>query len=227
MYDDYVLASVIKAFLVEGKSHRVIQREILGIPAPSRGGGFKTMEILHGFNIKGDKKGAFKNKEILYDSEISNNAINLLKQLIEEEKEAENFIPEHNEINKNNLPTEKDGIIKIRVFQNKLRKVVLNNYGNKCALCDIDQDDLLVCSHIIPWSEDHENRLNPRNAISMCVLHDKLFDKGYFYLDENFRIVTTERCNDVIRKIMSNSVFRLPANGIPDIELLKYRIPID
>ena len=47
---------VLKAYLVYGWSHRKIQEEILNEPAPLRGGGFKTMKILHKYNIKAKDK---------------------------------------------------------------------------------------------------------------------------------------------------------------------------
>ena len=51
-YDNETIAKVIKAYLVHGISHRNIQKEILNLPAPKRGGGFKTMVILHSYNLK-------------------------------------------------------------------------------------------------------------------------------------------------------------------------------
>lgn len=52
-FDTDVELDVLKAFLVEGKSHREIQRDILGFLAPARGGGFVTMNILQKYgNIR-------------------------------------------------------------------------------------------------------------------------------------------------------------------------------
>lgn len=53
-----IRARVIKAYLIEAKSHRRMREEILNIDAPARGGGFITMQILHYYAIFGDKKGA-------------------------------------------------------------------------------------------------------------------------------------------------------------------------
>ncbi len=49
-------ADVLTAYLCRGQSHREIQREILHLEAPARGGGFKTMEILHKFGIRKEHK---------------------------------------------------------------------------------------------------------------------------------------------------------------------------
>jgi len=37
---------------------------------------------------------------------------------------------------------------------------------------------LLIASHIVPWSKDKQNRLNPRNGLCLSALHDKAFDRG-------------------------------------------------
>jgi len=50
-------AKVIYAYLKNSLSHRKIQSEVLEEEAPARGGGFLAMEILHGYDIQGDKKG--------------------------------------------------------------------------------------------------------------------------------------------------------------------------
>ena len=62
--NEFVDAKVIKAYLVDGLSHREIQREILNVPAPNRGGGFKAMQILHSYGIKGEKKLAVTNNSL-------------------------------------------------------------------------------------------------------------------------------------------------------------------
>jgi len=54
--------AVVEAFLCQGWSHRKIQKEILGIEAPERGGGFEAMKILHSYGITGEFKSILKNK---------------------------------------------------------------------------------------------------------------------------------------------------------------------
>lgn len=76
--EDYILR-VIMAYLFDGKSHRQIQREILGLPAPANGGGFIVMDILHNFDIRGDKKGILQGKNI---SEMITNSTDELKTIL-------------------------------------------------------------------------------------------------------------------------------------------------
>ena len=84
-WDKLTEAEVLKAYLKDGKSHRRIQEEILNMDAPSHGGGFETMKILHNYGISVEKKGILANVDI--ESEIKNadkdykKALELLKQV--------------------------------------------------------------------------------------------------------------------------------------------------
>jgi hypothetical protein len=60
-------ASVLKAYLCDGWSHRKIQERILGIEAPERGGGFEAMKILHQYGITGEYKSSLRGRS--FDSE--------------------------------------------------------------------------------------------------------------------------------------------------------------
>lgn len=66
--------------------------------------------------------------------------------------------------------------VKTRINQNVFRQIILANYDYKCALSGIDIPELLVASHIIPWSENPKERLNPENGICLSSLYDKAFD---------------------------------------------------
>lgn len=74
---------------------------------------------------------------------------------------------------------EKEAVIKQRINQNAFRAVILANYNEQCAISGICIPQLLIASHIVPWSDDVNNRLNPTNGICLSPLYDKAFDKGY------------------------------------------------
>lgn len=83
--------------------------------------------------------------------------------------------------------------VKTRVNQSVFRQIVLANYSGKCAISGIDIQDLLVVSHIVPWSKNEKERLNPENGICFSVLYDKAFDKGLIGLNEKYEIlISTE-----------------------------------
>lgn len=73
-------------------------------------------------------------------------------------------------------------IAKRRKGQDYFRRMILANYGGRCALTGISVPQLLLASHIIPWSDKShkKDRLNPCNGICLSALYDKAFDKGLF-----------------------------------------------
>lgn len=74
---------------------------------------------------------------------------------------------------------EREAVIKQRVNQNVFRSMVLSNYEERCAISGINITELLVASHIVPWSEStSQQKLNPENGICLSALYDKAFDRG-------------------------------------------------
>lgn len=63
-------------------------------------------------------------------------------------------------------------------YQAEFRRRLQRVYGGSCALCRTKHRAFLVASHIVPWALDSHNRLNPRNGILLCVLHDRAFEEG-------------------------------------------------
>lgn len=223
-FPEETIIKVLRAYLVCGESHRSIQKNILGLPAPARGGGFIAMDILHHYDIKGEHKGILSNN-LNYepDSDLLINAINKVNEFNSLESLANNAIINHDiaSFDKASV-SEIERTTKQRIGQSALRNTVLNNYANTCALCEIHQSDLLVCSHIVPWTIDSDNRLNPTNAILLCSLHDSLFDKGYFSLDDEYNLVLSNKADNVISHILTGSIFKPPAKDAPSFSFLKY-----
>lgn len=79
--------------------------------------------------------------------------------------------------------------IKARRVQNFFRRTVLQSYNNRCAISGLAIPQLLVASHIIPWSEDVSRRADPTNGIALNALYDKAFDRHLISFDEDFRLV--------------------------------------
>ena len=82
---------------------------------------------------------------------------------------------------------------KARIGQNLFRKAVLSSYDFKCCITGLSVPDLLIASHIIPWREDVSNRLNPRNGLSLSVLHDKAFDIGIITINDNMTVRVSQK----------------------------------
>ncbi len=83
--------------------------------------------------------------------------------------------------------------VKTRVNQSVFRQIVLANYDGKCALTGIDLSELLVASHIIPWADNVQERLNPENGICLSSLYDKAFDKGLISFTNDQHIIFSVR----------------------------------
>lgn len=81
--------------------------------------------------------------------------------------------------------TEKEQLIKIRIGQGIFKRKLLS-IDCKCKICGLEEQSLLIASHIKPWKYSNSyERLDVNNGFLLCPTHDALFDKGYitFYDD--------------------------------------------
>ncbi|HHY0837652.1 TPA: HNH endonuclease [Bacillus thuringiensis] len=62
------------------------------------------------------------------------------------------------------------------------------NYGYECAITGIKIKEFLIGSHIIPWSENKNTRIDSQNGICLSVLFDKAFDQGYIAIHPDLTI---------------------------------------
>ena len=113
--------------------------------------------------------------------------------------------------------------VKTRVNQNIFRQIVLANYDSKCALTGIDLPELLVASHIIPWSENEKERLNPENGICLSSLYDKAFDIGLISFSNDKKVLLSTKLKSNIEKEYYSAYFA-PIEDKKLIEPLKYNI---
>jgi len=137
------------------------------------------------------------------------------------------------EIDLTDLPRsgeEKERVVRVRTNQVVFRTLVMANYDFSCCITGINQPELLIASHIKPWSQDSTNRLNPKNGLSLNALHDKAFDKGLITITEDYKIKvsTTLLKKESIKGIKQNFIqfhnkqIILPKKFMPDPEFLKY-----
>jgi len=81
--------------------------------------------------------------------------------------------------------------IKARQRQSVFRRRVPSNFGSRCCISRISEPDLLVASHVIPWADQIETRLDPSNGMCLFVLYDELFDHGYFTVTDDLYVKVT------------------------------------
>ncbi len=115
-----------------------------------------------------------------------------------------------------------EAITRQRRGQDVLRRLVLQNYGVQCALCDISDERLLRASHIVGWGEDDQIRGYLSNIICLCTLHDSLFENGYWSLDCNHQLVVQKdiRSRTIQGLISPSCKFRLPREHSPRLDFL-------
>ena len=89
--------------------------------------------------------------------------------------------------------TERTASVRVRRGQQFFRQTVINSYGVCCCISGINVPRLLVASHIKPWRDFPEERLNPRNGLCLSSLHDAAFDDGLITLDKNLCLVLGKR----------------------------------
>jgi putative restriction endonuclease len=148
------------------------QRGIGGLP-----GGRKQVEPIWNEFINNKEELLFESERILADKE----QLKLEDKYADSLKGTEHLKGEY-----------KIREVKTRVNQNVFRQIVVVNYAGRCAVTGMDIPDLLVASHILPWSKGEEERLNPENGICLSSLYDKAYDKGYIGINERFEILLSK-----------------------------------
>lgn len=136
------------------------------------------------------------------------------------------------EIDIDNLPVglERERLVKTRVNQSFFRSTILTSYNQKCCITGLSVPELLIASHIKPWSKDEQNRTNPQNGLCLNALHDKAFDKGYLTIMTDYKVkISTyfgdfegSEVNDYLFAHYNNLKISLPEKFLPKREFLEY-----
>lgn len=120
--------------------------------------------------------------------------------------------------------------VQIRIKQSFFRKTVLSSYENSCCITGINDTRLLVASHIVPWSIDKCNRLNPRNGLCLSALHDKAYDRGLITITPDLKVRVSNQLKELKNNRFAqdyllgidNSDIRLPKRFFPSPDFLDY-----
>lgn len=124
----------------------------------------------------------------------------------------------------------REQLLRVRVNQSFFRKAILASYNSTCCITGLKQPELLIAGHIMPWSLDEKNRLNPRNGILINALHDKAFEIGLITIDQSLKI----QVSSVLHKQKNNPAIQdhflryvgkpivEPSRFLPDVSFLKY-----
>lgn len=86
-------------------------------------------------------------------------------------------------------PTEMERTLRVRTVQGFFRKAVLAAYQGRCCVTGNPVPELLIASHILPWSQFPEHRVNPSNGLCLSAHFDKAFDRGLIAFDEDLKLI--------------------------------------
>jgi putative restriction endonuclease len=122
-------------------------------------------------------------------------------------------------------------IVNARINQTFFRRALLSSFNNTCCITKIQVPELLVASHIKPWSVCNESeKTNPRNGLLLNVFHDKAFDLGYFTINNKFEIIVSLKietylnnrfCREWLKSLNGKEIKR-PEKFLPSSEFIEY-----
>ena len=86
-----------------------------------------------------------------------------------------------------------------------------------CPITMINEESLLIASHIKPWAvSDSIERIDPNNGFILSPLYDKLFDRGYITFSDDRRVIISNWLSRQVKDrigIKENQLFQfLPMN---------------
>jgi hypothetical protein len=89
--------------------------------------------------------------------------------------------------------TERSGLVTSRVGQGAYRKRIIHRWEYKCAVTNFNKLDILIASHIVPWSQSNDSeRLDVHNGILLSPTYDALFDKHLITFDNKGKIILSD-----------------------------------
>lgn len=153
----------------------------------------------------------------------------LLRQQLDN-KTVDDLEPENDELSPDDFIGETRQVLTTqRIKQHFFRRAILSSYRGRCCMSGLSEPRLLVASHIIPWSKDKSNRLNPSNGLCLSAIHDRAFDKGLISLTDDFKIIVSEvlkRKNepfvvDVLLRLNGRTI-EPPERFIPQAEFIAW-----
>ena len=118
---------------------------------------------------------------------------------------------------------------KARLGQSYFRKMVLENYGNRCCVTGLNVPQTLRASHIVAWASDKSNRMNPENGLCLSATYDAAFDKHLISFDDDYRMILSKSIKEYFTNDVSREYFEkyegkkiiLPSLYMPNKRLLE------
>ncbi len=106
---------------------------------------------------------------------------------------------------------------------------MLKIYNESCCITGLNIPEVNRASHIVPWAEFQDERLDPRNGLLLSATYDAAFDKHLISLDEDYRIIISKKITDHYKSDIVKEYFQkksgkkitLPSSYLPKQEYLE------
>jgi len=144
--------------------------------------GLPNISYLSILKIRGEDS-----KVYLYFKMFIDYTTDLVNYTIPDEVIVTEAIMENDQISKRT----KESLIQSRVGQGDYRDKLLL----ECPYCPftlVNDERLLIASHIKPWSKSDDNeKIDPKNGFMLTPTFDKLFDKGFITFNEDKTLIVS------------------------------------
>lgn len=121
--------------------------------------------------------------------------------------------------------TERTGLVTSRVGQGYFRNQLLEKFNNRCAVTKSSLQEVLIASHIVPWSESTEaERLDVNNGLLLSPLYDALFDRHLISFSETGKILVGQTVKDYIVELGVAVDASIDTNPEMEVYLQRHRL---
>ncbi|CDD43545.1 putative uncharacterized protein [Collinsella sp. CAG:398] len=119
--------------------------------------------------------------------------------------------------------------VRVRINQQYFRHTLMETYEGHCCLTGLGVPELLIASHIKPWSacDPNTERLAASNGLLLNALHDRAFDQGLMTIDAKLRVRISshvkhsEQSNRFLWQFDGETI-RPPKAHRPALEFIEY-----
>lgn len=96
-----------------------------------------------------------------------------------------------------------DAIVKRRLGQSEFRTLLEKIYGSSCHVSRLLNRNLLIASHIVPWSKSSpEEKTDPENGLLLAINWDAVFDKGFICFDSLGKVIFSDALDTVTADLL-------------------------
>lgn len=243
------ISRIINGWLFQGKTHRNLDRDVLNLPAASKG--YQSMGVLHHLGLRGESRGIYSKShlgEVVQALSSSNQDFELIIGFLEDnpdgfEDSICTSLKKHYDSRNPDFSVDLENRLKnlqetdqqntratTRKEQSILRAFLFEKLSeSKCSICHKTLPvDLLVAAHIKPRRDcSIEERKNFNVVMPACKIGcDDFFEKGYIFIDDsglvqiNKKNNTTEELNEILKKLSGKPC---PHFGDKTKEFFSYR----